>query len=127
MRRTLILALVVFALSVALCAAGTLAVGRAVGRAEDLRLSAERAARLGDTEGALAQMRALEENWKNDGRWLELVTSHDALSDVRGGIADALLCLEAGNRTEFLRASAAVAAALERLRATEAVRLMNLF
>ena len=121
------LALIVLALSVALCAAGTLAVGRAVGRAEDLRLSAERAARLGDTRGALAHMQLLESGWREDGRWLELVTSHDALSDVRGGVADALLCLEAGDRTEFLRASAVVAAALERLRATEAVRLMNLF
>ena len=127
MRRTLILALIVLVLSVALCAVSTLAMGRAVGRAEALRLSAERAARLGDADGALSQMRALEANWREDGRWLELVTSHDALSDVRGGIADALLCLEAGNRTEFLRASAAVAAALERLRATEAVRMMNLF
>ena len=121
------MALIVLVLSVALCAVSTLAVGRAVGRAEALRLSAERAARLGDADGALSQMRALEANWREDGRWLELVTSHDALSDVRGGIADALLCLEAGNRTEFLRASAAVAAALERLRATEAVRMMNLF
>ena len=127
MRRTLITALVVLIISIALCVASTCAVGVAVKRADDLRLQAEHAAKLGDRAGALKQVLAMSESWQSASRWLELMTSHDTLSDVRVAIEDARICLENNERAEFLRASEAVAAALERLRATEALRLMNLF
>ena len=65
--------------------------------------------------------------WLERERVLELLTSHDALSEIRGGIEDALLCLERGEALEFARAMAGVRAGLERLRMAEAVRLMNLF
>lgn len=127
MRRTLITALAVLIIAIALCVASTWAVGGAVKRADDLRLSAEHAAKLGDRAGALKQVLAMSESWQSDNRWLELMTSHDALSDVRVAIDDARVCLENNERAEFLRACAVMAAALERLRATESVRLMNLF
>ena len=127
MRRTLYLALALLALSVALCGAGTRAVNGAAERADRLRVSAEQAAIEGNTEGALAYIQTMAEGWRADSRWLELVTSHDALSDVRRGIEDALICLKYGERHEFLRASAALSAALEQLRMAEALRLMNLF
>ena len=88
---------------------------------------AERAARLGDLSGAAEQLRTLEQDWQRRARMLELVAAHDALSDIRGCISDARVCLENNNAPEFRRASAVLAAALERLRTTEAVRLMNLF
>ena len=127
MRRTIIAALAALALSLGLCAAGTSAVNRAVAEAERLRQSAEHAARLGDVDTAKSELRALYDHWERRGRVLELVTSHDALFDARGGIVDARLCLENGDRGEFLRASAALAVALERLRVTEAFRWENLY
>ena len=127
MRRTLILALVALITSVALCATATTMVSRAVTHADALRQSAERAARLGDLSGAAEQLRTLEQDWQRRARMLELVAAHDALSDIRGCISDARVCLENNNAPEFRRASAVLAAALERLRTAEAVRLMNLF
>lgn len=127
MRRTLIAALIVLALSAALCAVSSCAVGGAVARADALRQSSERAARIGNTAGALQYARALEMEWQKKSRWLELVTAHDQLFNVRAAISDARLCLETHDRDDFLRASVALAAALEQLKMTEALRLMNLF
>ena len=127
MRRTLILALVALITSAILCATATTMVSHAVAHADDLRQSAERAARLGDLSSAAEQLRTLEQDWQRRARMLELVAAHDALSDIRGCISDARVCLENNNAPEFRRASAVLAAALERLRTTEAVRLMNLF
>ena len=127
MRRTMIIALAVLVLSLMICAAGTWAVDSAAQRADALRKAAEHAVMLGDSTGALKQVLTMSEKWQSDSRWLELMTSHDALSDVRDAINDVRVCLENGARAEYFRASAVVAAALERLRATEAVRLLNLF
>lgn len=127
MKRTILLALLALIFSAALCVVGTCSVSRAVQRAEALRGQAEQAARAGDLETAAAQMRTLAGDWRRRERVLELVTAHDALSDVQGAIADALICLENGERVEFYRASAALGAALERMGITESVRFMNLF
>lgn len=127
MRRTLIIALAALVLSVALCIVGTAAVNRAVSEAEGLRQDAERAARLGDVDSARSALRALYDHWERRGKVLELITSHDALLEARADIADALLCLENGEKTEFYRASAALAVSLESLRVTEALRWENLY
>lgn len=127
MRRTLILALIALTLSAALCATGAAAVDRAVSAAEAHRRRAEAAARDGDLDAAAGHLRALEADWRRRARALELVTIHDALSDVEAAAADARLCLESGQTGEFYRASAGLAALLERVRRTEAIRWMNLF
>ena len=127
MRRTTLIALAVLALSLTLCFAGSAAVDRAVGGAGAMLRRAERAAALGDIDGAKAEMRALGSYWAARERALELITSHDALFDARGGIADALLCLEHSQKPEFFRACAGVSVALERLRVAEALRLANLY
>ena len=127
MRRTTLIAAAVFLLSVALIASGTLAVAQATDRAGALLQAAAEAEQRGSASEALRQMTALQRYWREQSGVLELTTSHDALADVQGGIADALICLETGAHAEFLRACAAVNTALERLRSTEAVRLMNLF
>ena len=56
----------------------------------------------------------------------ELITIGEKRLD-EAGIRDAAICLESGDRWECLRATAALTASLERIRITEAVRLMNLF
>ena len=127
MRRTLIIALAVLALSVSVCAVGATAVHGALGQADGLRQQAVQAMRLGDAAGALRAMQSLHQLWGAQWRKLELVTSHDALSDVQGSIEDALVCLEHGEQLEFLRAVSDMSTALGRIRATESVRLMNLF
>ena len=127
MRRTIILAAVVLAVSLTLCAVGTLAVNRAVDEAEDLRRAAEEAAQKGDMAAAKQAAQTLCDHWDDRGKVLELITSHDTLSDVRGPLTDALLCLEQGELREFFRASAAAGVALERIRVTEAVSWENLY
>ena len=127
MKRTMILAAAVLALAVILCLTGTAAVDRAVDEAEELRQTAENAARTGDLTAAIRSAQALRDHWDDRGKVLELITSHDALSDVRGALTDALLCLEHGEIEEFFRASAAAGVALERIRVTEAVRWGNLY
>lgn len=127
MRRTLIFAIVALSLSAALCAVGAVSVSRAVSAAEALRLQAVKAADAGDLEAAASCLRSLVEDWQRRGRVLELVTAHEALYSVRTAAADAIICLEHRDHAEFDRASAALAAALERMRSDEAVRLMNLF
>ena len=127
MKRTIILAAVVLALAVTLCCAGTAAVESAVDQAEALRQTAEDAARRGDITAAIRSAQALCDHWDERGRVLELITSHDALSDVRGPLTDALLCLEQGQLVEFFRTSAAAGVALERIRVTEAFRWENLY
>lgn len=127
MRRTIIIALTVLALAVALCAVGTGAVNRAVAGAQALLEDATRAARLGDVNAAREAVRALGAHWDRRGRVLELITSHDALYEARGGIEDARICLEQGEKDEFFRAAANVAIQLERLKVTESLRWANLY
>lgn len=127
MRRTIIIALTVLALAVALCAVGTCAVDRAVAGAEKLLETARHSEYVGDVDRARAAMEELYAFWEKRGRVLELITSHDALYEARGGIEDARICLEQGQREEFFRASAAVAIQLERMRITEAFRWANLY
>ena len=127
MRRTIIIALTVLALSVTLCAVGTSAVNRAVAGAEKLLEEARHAARLGDVDTARDAARRLSAHWEKRGRVLELITSHDALYEARGSVEDALICLEQGQKEEFFRAAAGVAIQLERLRITEAFRWANLY
>ncbi|MBR0368723.1 MAG: DUF4363 family protein, partial [Clostridia bacterium] len=88
---------------------------------------ARRAARLGDIDTARADMRRMVGLWEK--RWgvLELITSHDALFDAKGGMRDALTCLEQGDKGEFFRAGAGLEVQLERLRDTEALRWENLY
>lgn len=127
MRRTIVTAAVVLALALGLCAAGHAAVNRAVDEAGALINSARRAARLGDIDTARADMRELYDRWEK--RWgvLELITSHDALFDAKGGMRDALTCLEQGDKGEFFRAVAGLEVQLERLRDSEALRWANLY
>lgn len=127
MRRTLIIALIALALSLGTCAAGIRAVRSAVDGAEAIRREAVRAASLGDADGARARMEALDAFWREREGLLEMLTYHDALSDVRRGIADAIVCLEAGDRLEFLRAATETGIALEHLGTAEAVRWENLY
>ena len=127
MKRTIMLAAAVLALALTLCAVGSAAVNQAVNEAEMLRHAAEQAARQGDMTAAIRSAQALRDHWDDRGKALELITSHDALSDVRGALTDALLCLEHGEIEEFFRASAAAGVALERIRVTEAVRWGNLY
>ena len=127
MRRTIIIALTVLALSVALCAAGTSAVNRAVAGAQELLEAATRSARLGDADAARDAMRRLGDHWERRGKVLELITSHDALFDAKSGIQDALTCLEQGDKQEFFRAGAGLEVQLERLRDSEALRWANLY
>lgn len=127
MRRTIVVALAVLALACALCGAGTHLVHRAATEADTLYRQAERAARLGDTNGAMEAVDALEAKWRQRRPALELLTGHDALSDVQASIADARVCLENNQRVEFLRACAAAREALEYLMATESLHVLNLF
>ena len=126
MRRTLIIALLVLAVSLAACLAGAGYVGRSVAEADGLRAQAERAVSLGDGDGAARAIQTMGERWRARERVLELMTSHDALADVRGAVGDALICLDNGDTGECLRALSAAGVALERIRAAEAVRLANL-
>ena len=127
MKRTLIVALVVLALSVAAISAGIAAVSDAIERAGQLGAIAANAARMGDSRSALSAIAALDAHWRARSRILELFTAHDALSEVQSAIGDAGLCAEAGEDLECLRALARTAAALERIRVAEAARLANLF
>ena len=127
MRRTLVIAAVVLALSIALCAVSAALVGRVIGGAESLRLSAMRAAEAGDLARARALAGQLLSDWQADEKTMELITAHDALGEVEASLQDALICLDAGNAVEFLRAASEAGAALHRIRVAEAVRLMNLF
>ena len=127
MRRTIVAAVAVLALALGLCTAGHVAVNRAVAEAGALIDSARRAARLGDVDTARDRLRALSERWEK--RWgvLELITSHDALFDAKGGMRDALTCLEQGDKGEFYRAAAGLEVRLERLRDSEALRWESLY
>ena len=127
MRRTFIVALVVLILSAALCAASAVAVRGAVGSADALRLQAVRAAEAGNAPEAMAAAQQLMAHWKACGRFMELVTSHDALGDVEADIADAIICLKDRDLPEFRRAAARVEASLRRIRIAESARLLNLF
>ena len=127
MRRTLIIALLVLAVSLSACYAGAGYVGKSVDEADDLRSQAVHAVSLGDRDGAARLIQAMDARWRARARVLELMTSHDTLADVRGAIGDALICLNNGDAGECLRALSAAGVALERIRVTEAVRLVNLY
>ena len=127
MKRMLILILAVLGFSVALCTFSLLAMNRTVDGAERLHNLAVLAVERGELSQAGSLMAELASFWRDNGELMKLLADHDALQDVEAGIAEARICLEFGDRDDFLRTMSNVAAGLSNLRDDEALQLSNLY
>ena len=74
-----------------------------------------------------ALMVALAEFWTARTALLEMIASHDALHDVDTAVAEAQICLENEDKSEFLRAMSGARMALLHLRDEEALSWENLY
>ena len=87
MRRTAIMTLSVFLIAVAICTVSLLMMSNIVERARILRSEAILAVEDDDPERAKELMVELAELWKDKSGLLEVLTSHDALHEVKTGIS----------------------------------------
>lgn len=127
MRRTAIMTLSVFLIAVAICAVSLLMMSNIVERARTLRSEAILAVEEEDPERAKELMVELAELWKDKSGLLEVLTSHDALHEVKTGIIEAQICLECGDHDDFLRTISTVGEGLEHIYDVEALSISNLY
>lgn len=127
MRRTLFLTLSVLFISVAICTASLITLNDTMEKARILRSEAVLAVESDDPERAKEIMVELAELWKEKADILEILTSHDALHEVKTGIIEAQICLECGDHDDFLRTISIVGEGLEHMNDVEALTLSNLY
>ena len=58
---------------------------------------------------------------------MEMLSHHDALEEIDASLAEAAVCLESGDRDDFLRLMVTVDHALQRLREEEALSWSNIY
>lgn len=127
MRRTTIMTLSVFLIAVAICTGSLLMMSNIVEHARTLRSEAILAVEDDDPERAKELMVELAELWKDKSGLLEILTSHDALHEVKTGIIEAQICLECGDHDDFLRTISTVGEGLEHIYDVEALSISNLY
>ncbi len=127
MRSTTIAMIIVVALSMALCTLSLLSVRRAVGEMDILRVRAGEQARAGDLIAAEESLVAIANRLQKARATLEILTSHDDLHEVMLQIADARVCLEFEEMSEFQRTLALMGETLSHIRDMEEPTLANLY
>ena len=127
MRRTMILTLTVLTISLSICAVSLLIMAGIVDQARTLRSEAILAVQKGNSVRAQEILVELAELWREKSDLLEILTSHDALHEVKTGIIEAQICLECDDHDDFLRTLSTVGEGLEHIFDVEAIRLSNLY
>ena len=65
--------------------------------------------------------------WRKKEPFLEVMTSHDAIHEVKLGIIEAQICLECGDHDDFLRTISIAGEGLEHMESVEMLSLSNLY
>lgn len=127
MRRTLILTLTVLILSLGSCAGSAAFLGGVIEQARYLHNEAVRYVEADDPTKAKELMVELAALWRKKEPILEILTSHDAIHEVKLGIVEAQICLECGDHDDFLRTISITGEGLEHMKSTEALSFSNLY
>ena len=127
MKRTLILTLTVFILSLSVCAGTSAALGRIIEETRYLHNEAVRFVENNEPEKAAEIMVQLAALWREKEPFLEMITSHDAIHEVKLGIIEAQICLECGDHDDFLRTISITGEGLEHMDSVESLSLSNLY
>lgn len=127
MRRTLLLTACVLIVSLSICTASLLTLTQILDQARALRSEAILAVEEDNPTRAAEIMVELAELWKEKENLLEVLTSHDALHEVKTGIIEAQICLECGDHDDFLRTISLVGEGLEHISGVEAISVSNLY
>lgn len=127
MRRTFLLTIGVLIIDLVICTLSMHTLNHIIEKARDLRSEAVIAVENDDAERAKEIMVGLAELWKDKEKLLEVITSHDALHEVKLGIIEAQICLECGDHDDFLRTISVVGEGLEHIFSAESISLSNLY
>lgn len=127
MRRTLVITLCVLVLALSVCTGASRFLENVISQERFLHNEAVRYVESGKTEKAreiMVQMAAL---WREKEPVLEILTSHDAIHEVKLGIIEAQICLECGDHDDFLRTISIAGEGLEHMKSVEMLSLSNLY
>ena len=127
MRRTLILTLSVLILALSVCTFTSAFMSDIVEQVRYLHNEAVRCVESGDTGRAKEIMVEMATLWREKESVLEVITSHDAVHEVKLGIIEAQICLECDDHDDFLRTISIAGEGLEHMLSTEILSLSNLY
>ncbi len=127
MRRTVLITLVTFLLSMALCTMSKVSVTRVVDHARHLRTEAIEAMEEGDVQRAETLMVELASFMNKKQGWLEVLCEHDDLHEIKGAIIDAQASIEFGITDDFYQAIYRFGEGLEHIADVETLRLTNFY
>ena len=127
MRRTLILTLSVLILALSVCTFTSVFMDNVVDQVRYLNNEAVRYVESGETDKAKEIMVEMATLWREKESILEVITSHDAIHEVKLGIIEAQICLECDDHDDFLRTISIAGEGLEHMLSTEILSLSNLY
>lgn len=127
MRRTLVITLCVLVLALSICTGCSLFLKNVIGDVRHLHNEAVRYVESGNPEKARELMIQMATLWREKEPILEILTSHDAIHEVKLGIIEAQICLECGDHDDFLRTISIAGEGLEHMRSVEMLSLSNLY
>jgi hypothetical protein len=99
----------------------------AVDEMERIRAIAFEAARRGDYAAAGKAVDALEKEFKERSKWLELLGPHDDLHEIYLQIVDAKVCIELEKRDDVHQALVHLKEVLQHVRDHESFSMTNLY
>jgi len=126
-RRTLILTLSVLILALSACAGASAYLRDVIGEVRYLHNEAVRRVESGETDKAKEIMVQMAILWREKEPFLEVITSHDAIHEVKLGIIEAQICLECDDHDDFLRTISIAGEGLEHMESVEMLSLSNLY
>ena len=127
MKRTLTLTLAVLFFALAVCTGGSIFLRDVIGKVRHLHNEAVRCVEADDIASAKQLMVEMAVLWRRKEPFLEVITSHDAIHEVKLGIIEAQICLECGDHDDFLRTISIAGEGLEHMESVEMLSLSNLY
>ena len=125
MKRAIFTSVVLLALATLVCVGSSFLIRNSLDRMSDLHEQVLACTDADDKAGALDALGQTAEYWEKCGYWMEMLTSHEDLHNVREQIVSAKALLENDDIAQYQQCMALLREALDHIRRHESMNLSN--
>lgn len=127
MKQMIVFSIVLLLATALICCGSTLLIHKVLDRMEDIHEQALSCTDIDDAEGALVALTQLAQLWSEADYWMEMLTDHADIHNVREQIVSAKALLEHDDIAQYHQSMALVREGLDHIRRSESLSLSNLF